>query len=93
MVVGVGQLRQPVDLLAVFRPLVDPRIEIDQMHAGRAGGREVDDDIALAVEAAGISHVGVVVGRHVDVVVVGPADALQMNRHRACRPAPRSASC
>ena len=50
--------------------------------ARRAGRGEVDHDVALAVEPARVTHVGVVVGRHVDVVVFGPADALQMNRHR-----------
>ena len=52
------------------------------MHARLAGRREVDDHVALAVEAARVAHVGVVVGGDVDVVVLGPADALEANRHR-----------
>ena len=59
-----------------------PGIQVDDVHARRAGRVEVDHDVALAVEAARVAHVGVVVGRDVDVVVLGPADALQMNRHR-----------
>ena len=52
------------------------------MHAGFARRREVDHNVALAVEAARVAHVGVVVGRDVDIVVLGPADALEVNRHR-----------
>ena len=52
------------------------------MPARFASGREVDDDVALAVEATGVAHIRVVVGRCVDVVVFGPADALEVNRHR-----------
>ena len=49
---------------------------------GAPGGGEVDRHIALAVEPARIPHVRVVIGRDVDVVVLGPSDAFQMNRHR-----------
>src|SRR5438477_404100 len=79
-IVRVGELRQPIELLAAFRPLVDAWIEIDEMHAGRARGGEMNDNVTAGIEAARISHVCVVVRRHVDVVVFGPADTLEMNR-------------
>src|SRR5437762_14186467 len=69
MIVRVGELRQPIELLAAFRPLVDAWIEIDEMHAGRARGGEMNDNVTAGIEAARISHVCVVVRRHVDVVV------------------------
>ena len=85
MIVGVGELRKTIELLASFRSLVNSRIEVDEVHARRTCGREVDDDVTAAVEAAGVAHVRVVVRGDVDVVVVRPADALQVNRHRRAR--------
>ena len=77
MVVGVSQLRKSIKLLRfVGRPLVDSGIKVDEVLARFARGREVDDHVALAVEAAGVAHVGIVIGRHVDVVVFGPADTV-----------------
>src|SRR5436309_16003341 len=55
------------------------------MRARLAGGGEVDNDIAVTVESAGVAHVGIVVRRDVDVVVFGPADALQVDRDRRPR--------
>ena len=86
MVIRVGELRLSVELLRFCRgPLIDAGIEVDQMRADLARRSEVDHHVALAVEAAGVPHVGVVVGRHVDVVVLGPANTLQVNRHRRSR--------
>src|SRR5260370_210188 len=86
MVVSVTQLRRSIQLLRfVWWSLVDSRIEIDQVLAGLARCREVDDHIALAVESACIAHIGVVVGSDVDVVVFGPANALEVNRHGRAR--------
>src|SRR6266571_9360591 len=77
MVVGVSQLRQSIKLLRFVRgALVDSRIQVDEVLTRFAGGREVDDYVALAVEAAGVAHVGIIIGRHVDVVVFGPADTV-----------------
>ena len=56
MIVRVGELRQPIQLLTSLGALVDPGTEIDQVNT-RSGRREIDDDLALAVEAAGIAHV------------------------------------
>ena len=50
-----------------------------------AGRCEVDDDIALAVEAARVPHIGVVVRRSVNVVVLGPADAFQVDADARAR--------
>src|SRR5204862_2605474 len=83
MIVRIRQLWKPIELLRLARrTLVDSRIQVDQVEAGRTGRREVDGDIAAAVESARVSHVGVVVRGYVNVVVFGPADALQVNRHR-----------
>ena len=54
MIVGIGELRQPVQLLTPFRPLVDARIKIDQVHSGGAGGREIHDNVSLTIEPARI---------------------------------------
>src|SRR4051812_42308775 len=43
---------------------------------------ELDNDVALRVEAAGIAHIGIVVSRGINVVVLGPADAFEMNADR-----------
>ena len=84
MVVGVRELRQTIELLRVasslvISSLIDPRIEVDEVHARGSRRGEVDDHVSLAVEPAGITHVGVVVRRHVNVVVVGPADSLEVD--------------
>ena len=91
MIIGISQLRQSIKLLRFFRgAFVDSGIKVDQVLARFASCREVDDDVALAVKAAGIAHVGIVIGRHVDVVVLGPADTLEMNADmRSGRPGPR----
>src|SRR6185369_15857597 len=71
---------QSIELLRLGRrSLINPRIQIDHVDAGPAGGREVDHNIALAVEPARITHVGVVVRDRVDIVVLGPTYALQMD--------------
>src|SRR5438105_8996311 len=81
MIVAIRQLRQPIELLRlILRALVDARIEIDDVHAGRAGRGEIDHHIAARIEAARIAHVGIIVGGDVDVVVLGPADAFEMDR-------------
>src|SRR5262245_36081877 len=57
MILAVGQLRQAVQLLVrLLRSLIDARIEVDEVRPGRSRGGEVDDDVALAVEAARIPH-------------------------------------
>src|SRR5580700_6742031 len=53
------------------------------MSAGFTSRLEREGYIALRIEAAGISHVRVIVRRRIHVVVFGPADALQMNRNRS----------
>jgi hypothetical protein len=86
MVVRVSQLRQAIQLLRfVCGALIDSGIQVDQMLAGFAGCREVDDHVPLAVKSTGIAHVGVVVGRRVDVVIFGPADTLEVNRYGRAR--------
>src|SRR4030095_5117684 len=50
------------------------------MLAGSSGCGEVDNDIAMTVEAADVSHVRVVVCRDIDVVVLGPADSFKVDR-------------
>src|SRR4030095_10404096 len=82
VIVGVGQLRLAIQQLCFgWRPLIDAWRQMDDVHAWRAARREIDDDIALAVEAAHVAHIRVVIRGDVDVVVFGPADALQMNRY------------
>src|SRR5439155_18355818 len=61
--------------------LVDAGEEIDQMFSGLACRFEIDHDVALRIEAASVPHVRVIVGRGKDIVVFGPADALQVNGH------------
>ena len=66
-------------------PLVDSGVQIDQVRSRLPGRVEVDDNITVTVEAAGVPHVGIVVRRDVDVVVIGPADTFQVNRDRRPR--------
>ena len=62
-------------------------VSIDQMLARSAGGGEIDHDVAVAVETAGISHVCVVVRRNIYIVVFRPADAFEVDCDgRAHRP-------
>src|SRR5437870_11444253 len=82
MVIGIGELRYPIQQLSLFRwSLVDAGEKIDQMFAGFTCSLEIDNHVALGIEAASISHVRVIVGRSKNVVVFGPADALQVNGH------------
>src|SRR5580704_5589463 len=86
MIIGISQLRQPIKLLRFFRgALIDSGIKVDQVLARFASCCEMNDDVALAVKAAGIAHVSVVIGRDVDVVIFGPADALEANCHGRAR--------
>src|SRR3990172_8791064 len=65
-------------------PLVDHRVEVDQVRPGAARRVEVELDVALLVEAAGEPGVRVVVGDGEAVVELGPADAPDADReHRA----------
>src|SRR6058998_1564751 len=82
MVIGIGELRYPIQQLSLFRwSLVDAGEKIDQMFAGFTCSFEIDHHVALGIEAASISHVRVIVGRGKNIVVFGPADALQVNGH------------
>src|SRR5438876_566256 len=90
MILRVRKLRLPVKQLRFRRrPLIDPWKQIDQMLARSARCREVDDDVAMAVEAANVTHVRVVVRGDINIVVLGPADTFEMNRNR-CSYRPRS---
>src|SRR5262245_17903158 len=81
MILRVRKLWLPVKQLWLGgRALIDTWKQIDQMLTGRTRRREVNHNVALAVEAAHVSHVRVVVCGDVDVVVLGPADALQVDR-------------
>src|SRR5579864_8420354 len=53
------------------------------MGAGFTCRFERDRHIALRIKAADISHISVIVRRRIHVVVLGPADTLQMDRHRS----------
>src|SRR5947208_10768807 len=46
---------------------------------------KIDHHIALSIEAAGISHVGVIVRRSINIVVLGPAHTFQMNGYGSSR--------
>src|SRR5215208_5142359 len=61
MIARIRELRQAIELLPAIRSLVDARVKIDHVKTGPAGCREIDDDVAARVEAAGVTHVGVVV--------------------------------
>src|SRR4029077_4455345 len=81
MIVRIRKLRLPIQQLRLGRrTLIDARKEIDQMFAGRSRGRKVNQDIAMTVEAADIAHVGVVVSRNIDIVVLRPANTFEMDR-------------
>ena len=82
MVVSVGELWEAIKLLPALGTLIDAGIEIDDVGTRCARCREMDDDIASRIEAARITHVGVVVSRDVDVVVLGPTHAFEVNRDR-----------
>ena len=57
MIVGVGQLRQAVKLLGFSsRAGINAGIKIDQMLAGNSRVFEIDNDVTLAVEAAGVKR-------------------------------------
>src|SRR5438093_5801295 len=81
MIVRIGKLGLPVKQLWFGgRSLIDTRKQVDQMLAGSARSGEVNNDVAAAVEAAYVSHVRVIVGGDIDVVVFGPAHAFKMDR-------------
>src|SRR6266487_4434916 len=81
MILCIGKLRLPVKQLWFGgRSLIDTRKQVDQMLAGSARCGEVNNDVALTVEAAYVSHVRVIVRGDIDVVVVGPADAFKVDR-------------
>src|SRR5215469_13397681 len=83
MVVRIRQLWLPVEQLRLTgRPLIDPWKQIDQVYTRCTGRGEMNDDVAMAVKSANISHVSVVVGGDVDVVVFRPADAFEVNGNR-----------
>jgi hypothetical protein len=47
VVIGVGELRYAIQQLRLGRrPLIDAGMQIDDVHAWRTAGREVDHDIA-----------------------------------------------
>src|SRR5258708_9244614 len=71
--------------------LVDARIEIDEVPAGRAGRLHEHLDITLAVEGAGIARIGVVVDHVDDIGGLGPAPAFEMQREFCADPAPPDA--
>ena len=86
MILCIGKLRLPVKQLWFGgRSLIDTWKQVDQMLAGSARCGEVHNDVAMTVEAADISHIRVVVCRDIDVVVLGPADTLEVNRDRRAR--------
>src|SRR5437870_1988487 len=86
MIVGVRELRYAVEELRFFwRSLVDAGKKIDQVLADVACRSEIDDHVSLRVEAAGIAHVGIIVCRRINIVVLGPADAFQVNRDGSSR--------
>ena len=83
MVVRICQLGHAVEELVYGgRALINAREQIDQMSAGLACRAERNDHVALRIEAAGISHISVIVGRGIKVVVLRPSDSMQVNRHR-----------
>src|SRR5690349_24223649 len=83
VVVRISELRNTIQQLSLgCGALVDAGVQIDHMVAGSARGFEIEDDVALRIESAHISHVRVVVRRGKDVVVLRPADAFEVNAHR-----------
>src|SRR5437667_4878492 len=81
MILGIGELRLPVKQLWFGgRSLIDTWKQVDQMLAGSARCGEVHNDVAMTVETAHVSHVRVIVRGHINVVVVGPADAFKVDR-------------
>src|SRR6266566_3714482 len=80
MVVRERELRDAEIVRPCLGAFVDAGVEIDVVHAGRAGGPHDDLDIALAVEGADIAGVAVVVDDVVEVGGLGPADAFEMDR-------------
>src|SRR6266478_1116568 len=79
VVVREGELRDAEIVRPRLGAFVDAGVEIDIVHAGRAGCPHDDLDIALAVEGANIAGVAVVVDDVVEVGSLGPADALEMD--------------
>src|SRR4029453_13497927 len=55
VVIGIGELRQPVVVRPDFFPLIDSGIKVDEVPTGLPGRLHDDFDIALAVEGAGIA--------------------------------------
>src|SRR5438045_94214 len=88
MVLCIGQLRDAEVVRSRLGALVDAGVEIDKMPARRTRRLDRDLEIALAIEGAGVTDIGVVVDESVDVGGLDPADPLQMDRERgAYRPA------
>src|SRR5215831_16053161 len=83
VVLRVRQLGLPIQQLRFSgRPLIDSWKQIDQVYTRCTGRGEMNDDVPVAVESANVSHVSVVVGGDVDVVVFRPADAFEVNGNR-----------
>src|SRR5260370_12294485 len=80
VVVREGELRDAEIVWPRLGAFVDAGVEIDVVHAGRAGCPHDDRNIALAVEGANIAGVVVVVDDVVEVGGLGPADAFEMDR-------------
>ena len=69
MVLSIGELGLAVEQLRLRgRSLIDPWVEVDDMNARRAGGEEVEHNVARGVETADVAHVAVVVCRDVEIV-------------------------
>src|ERR1700722_4612131 len=84
MIVGIRELGHPIKQLCFCRrSLVNTRKKINHVDAGFPGSLERERHIALRIKAANISHVSVIVRRRIKIVVLGPADPLQMNRYRS----------
>src|SRR5262249_24020944 len=81
MIVCISQLRLPIEqLLFGGGTLIYAGEQIDQMLAGSSGCGESEHDVAVTVESAHVSHVGVIVCRNIDVVVLRPTHPFEMNR-------------
>ena len=84
MILCVRQLRLPVEQLGFGgRSLIDTRKQVDQVIAWSAGRGEMNNDVTVTVEPAGVTHVRIVVRGDVDVVVLGPADTFEVDRDRS----------
>src|SRR5258706_9211125 len=86
MIVSVSQLRDAEIVRPGLNAFVDSGVEIDEVHARRAGRFHENLDIALAVEGTDVARVVVVVDHVIDIGGILTSSAPDGDSERNTRP-------